>query len=101
MAVWQDFAYFGRDCDLFGKASLDDGKTWSETKTLNPEAVSDAPSDGDISPTVASNGHGRWILVWPLGNAGGFCLHYRINDPPHFSWRNVSVDVSVSGDFPL
>lgn len=80
LGVWQGFHDTDRDMDVYGSVSLDDGGRWSSIAALNPNADSDEPWEYEMAPTLATDGNGRWIVVWQSGDATGFRLIYRVCD---------------------
>jgi Neuraminidase (sialidase) len=80
LGVWQGFHDTDRDMNIYGSVSLDDGRRWSPIMALNPNTDSDRPWGYEMAPTVATDGNGRWIVVWQSGDASGFRLFYRVCD---------------------
>ena len=60
----------GQDEDILVARSADDGASWSAAAALNDNAASDADAVGGLSgasdrePSIASDGAGRWIVLW-------------------------------------
>ena len=52
----------GRDWDILVSRSQDNGKTWSPQMPLNTNAGMDRGRD--LSPTIATDGNGTWIVAW-------------------------------------
>lgn len=63
----------GTDTDILVARSSDNGATWTNSAPLNSYAAVDASTD--VSPRIASDGNGHWVVVWnsndPLGNTIG------------------------------
>lgn len=61
--------------DLVFARSTDGGRTWSAPAPLKP-ANPGADRGDDISPSLATDGQGRWMVVWrsmdPLGGTKGY-----------------------------
>lgn len=65
LVVWessQDRGGAGKDFDILFSRSSDGGATWSRSAPLNSNAAEDV--DTDRSPVLASDGRGRWLVVW-------------------------------------
>ena len=65
VAVWrsdEDLAGAGGDGDIFVATSTNDGLTWTAPAVLNSNGDTDTGADGN--PRIATNGTGRWIVVW-------------------------------------
>lgn len=77
LAVWQSTETLsgsvGTDADIFYAVSNDVGATWSTVGVVNTTANSD--SGDDVSPDIATDGLGNWIVVWSsrenLGESAG------------------------------
>jgi hypothetical protein len=80
LVAWQAFGRSGRDSDIYGSVSLDDGRRWSTASVLNPGAESDKEWEYEFAPTVATDGRGRWIVVWQSGGTSGYRLYYLVCD---------------------
>lgn len=52
----------GPDLDLMVSRSSDGGKTWSEAKPLNTDALTDSREEN--AATVKTDGSGVWVVVW-------------------------------------
>lgn len=52
----------GADSDIFAITSGDAGRTWSDPVAVGSHAFTDAAADG--RPAVATDGEGRWTVVW-------------------------------------
>lgn len=65
--VWQAFGRSGTDSDIYASVSLDDGRGWSSASVLNPGAETDEEWEYEFAPTIATDGQGRWIVVWQSG----------------------------------
>jgi Neuraminidase (sialidase) len=52
----------GKDRDIRYSKSTDNGATWSRAANLDPDAANDARED--TGPVVATDGKGRWGVVW-------------------------------------
>lgn len=66
IAVWNSTdtlgGTVGTDADIFVSRSLNNGTTWSAPVALNSNATSD--SGQDLSPSIATDGAGNWVVVW-------------------------------------
>ncbi|MDG2335062.1 MAG: sialidase family protein [Myxococcota bacterium] len=65
VAVWrsdEDLAGAGSDEDIFVATSTNGGLTWTAPAVLNNNGNTDSGADGN--PRIATNGTGRWIVVW-------------------------------------
>ncbi|MFP6627093.1 MAG: sialidase family protein [Deltaproteobacteria bacterium] len=57
----------GGDRDIMVASSSNNGVTWSTTQALNSNAATDAGFD--ISPYIATDAHGYWLVVWSSGES--------------------------------
>lgn len=98
LAVWTSSydlgGSVGTDRDIFISRSTDDGQTWSESRVLNGDAVSDTKADS--FPHLDTDGAGNWIAVW----------HRNVDDhETHFSPHTVmfarSSDNGATWSHPL
>ncbi len=66
IAVWESGdsldGTIGTDYDILVARSTDAGLTWSSPVALNTNADQDAGSD--ITPTIATDDAGNWVVVW-------------------------------------
>src|SRR6185369_3115515 len=52
----------GWDADIFASVSEDEGRTWKPLAAVNDDALID--HSPDYSPRIATDGNGRWTVVW-------------------------------------
>jgi hypothetical protein len=64
IAVWNS-SNGGTDSDVMFARSTDNGLSWSPAAPLQSNAWTDDASDA--YPEVATDGAGRWVVVWELG----------------------------------
>jgi hypothetical protein len=98
IAVWnsdEDLGGAGADHDIFYARSTDNGLSWSSTTLLFGDG--DGSADSDTDPLVATDGQGRWIIVWSslhdLGSATGpdqELLYVRSTDDG-MTWSSVET----------
>ncbi len=66
MVVWHSTddlgGTVGGDWDIFAAVSRDDGVTWSPARALAANARTD--TGDDLSPTIATDGDGVWVVAW-------------------------------------
>ncbi|MBZ2169064.1 sialidase family protein [Marinobacter sp. F4216] len=89
IVVWGGEAIpgYGSEIDIIFKTSNDDGATWSDLVAVNSLAETDSIDDED--PSIATNGEGRWIVVWSGPNADGGTgddILYAISDDNGATW---------------
>ena len=69
VAVWESNntpqGTLGGDFDIYISHSGDKGTTWTAPTALNGDALSDTRDD--VSPRIATNGKGDWIVIWIAG----------------------------------
>lgn len=85
----EDIPGYGTDIDLAYKYSNDDGATWSTMVPLNSAAATDGSSDEDENPSIATNGKGRWIIVWGRPSDDGGTkddVFYSVSDDNGANW---------------
>ena len=70
VAVWESQdplgGTIGEDTDVLVARSSDDGAQWSRPRPLTRQAAADARDD--LSPHVATDGAGSWVVVWDSAN---------------------------------
>jgi hypothetical protein len=73
IAVWNSTdtlgGTVGTNADIFVSSSLNNGATWSAPIALNSNATSD--SGQDLSPSIATDRAGNWVVVWHSNNTLG------------------------------
>ncbi len=94
----------GADWDIFAAVSTDDGGTWGDASPLAGNAGSDRGDD--LSPAIATDGHGTWVVAWSsddtLGGALGRdrdILFVRSIDGGRTWSRPVPLNVNASSDW--
>lgn len=96
LVVWDANARTGNDRDVFVARSTDGGTTWSPPQPLAANASTDRGSDQ--RPQLATDGTGRWVVVWAssdtLGGTKG-------NDFDVLTARSTDGGVTWSGATPL
>ncbi|CAM2010603.1 sialidase family protein [Acanthopleuribacter pedis] len=105
MAVWSSTDSrddtVGTDFDIFGAVSTDNGLTWSPSFVINSAEMD---SGLDFEPCVATDGNGRWVVVWrsndPQGNFGSdYDIFYSISDDHGAGWTTpAAVSITASSD---
>jgi hypothetical protein len=70
LAVWQSLdslaGTIGTDLDILVSRSTDNGVTWTPPAALNTNA--DVDGEKDRWPAVATDGLGKWVVVWEYGD---------------------------------
>lgn len=73
IVVWTSTRDLGetgrRDRDIHYSVSTDNALTWSRARELNTNAAADWGDDE--SPDIATDGQGRWVVVWQSGDSLG------------------------------
>lgn len=99
----------GLNEDLFFARSMDNGITWSNTAKLKTTDATDRADD--ISPDIATDGKGNWVVVWrsmdslngTIGDDDDILVSYSNNDgltwsPPAALSSEAATDSSSSID---
>lgn len=107
VAVWSSndqLGGLGADFDILVSTSADDGSSWTAPTALNSYAALDGPGMHDPSPAIATNGQGRWVVVWSssvtIGGLGSDCdiLYARSdNNGPSWSLNQPLNDAASDG----
>jgi hypothetical protein len=93
----------GDDADILVSWSADDGRNWSAPAPVNSYAETDTADD--FNPSIATDGSGRWIVVWEttydlggtIGNDQDIVMSISNNSGQ--SWTVASVlEPSAAGD---
>ncbi len=100
MAVWSSTddrgGALGSDADVFVAISDDDGATWNTPITL-PGAGVDVLED--LSPQVATDRRGLWIVVWHAESASDTDVYFSVTEDNGQSWTVPAlVDASMASD---
>lgn len=61
----------GNDRDILFTRSTDNGATWSAPALLNSGGTTDDAFELDGQPALATDGAGRWLVVWQHNTLGG------------------------------
>ncbi|MCC6763222.1 MAG: hypothetical protein IT293_01035 [Deltaproteobacteria bacterium] len=69
VVVWDANERTGSDRDVFVARSVDGGFTWSPPAPVGANAATDR--GGDQRPQLATDGHGRWVVVWASSDTLG------------------------------
>ncbi len=69
VVVWDANARTGTDRDVFAARSVDGGFTWSAPAALAATAATDRGTDQ--RPQLATDGEGRWLVVWASNDTLG------------------------------
>ncbi|MCC6849054.1 MAG: exo-alpha-sialidase [Deltaproteobacteria bacterium] len=69
IVVWDANARAGGDRDVFAARSVDGGLTWSPPAPIAAGATTDRGSDQ--RPQLATDGDGRWVVVWASSDTLG------------------------------
>ncbi len=69
IVVWDANARTGADRDVFFERSTDGGATWSAPAPLAANATTDRGNDQ--RPQLATDGAGRWVVVWASNDTLG------------------------------
>jgi len=73
LVVWTSTQALGastrRDRDIHYSVSTDNALTWSDPRALNSNAAHDWGDDE--APDIATDDHGRWVVVWQSGDSLG------------------------------
>jgi len=106
MIVWsstQSLGGRGRDRDIHFSVSNDDAVTWTAPKAINSNASRDY--GGDEQPDIATDGKGRWVVVWQstdsLGNTigGDRDILAAVSTDGGLTWSNPSpVNTNAKDD---
>jgi hypothetical protein len=68
VAVWESEddlgGTIGTDVDVLMSRSDDNGQTWTSPVAIHPTAASDAITDEDEDPAIATDRKGNWIVMW-------------------------------------
>jgi len=74
VVVWMTNGLFGSDLDVVSARSNNLGATWTAPASVKTTAATDGIAQ-DESPAIATDGQGRWLVVWesndPLGGTIG------------------------------
>lgn len=105
LAVWSSSENVngtaGTDFDLLVSRSMDGGVTWSAPELLNQNGTND--TQADFNPRVATDGNGRYIVVWDsrenLGGTNGsdWDIFFTVSTDGGSSWSATKPLHSNSG----
>lgn len=84
---------FGADSDIVFTRSTDNGLTWSNVSLLIASDAGDANSD--VSPVIATDKSGNWIVVWSSDRTTGatgadFDIFYSVSTDDGEQWGDVT-----------
>jgi len=86
----------GSDNDILVARSLDNGDNWSFPVPLNSNATSDSGNDG--YPSIATDGHGRWVVAWASTDTLGGTIG---SDSDILAARSIDNGANWSAPIPL
>ena len=90
----------GDDTDLLVSRSADNGATWTSSVPLNSDAEID--SNGDGSPSLATDCNGHWMAIWSkqISDGGDYDLYLSRSTDTGQTWSPMALLHPAMGNDP-